>query len=229
MITRSSAALLLLLVGCATATPRIEGDPVVLSIQNLACSDCAGEIEAEAMRVTGVRSASFDTKASELHLVVAPHVAPDPIVRVLEGKPVDGRPIHVVVGAGQGAYAPFEALDPSLDAEQISAHGEDVADLLPAAKLGKVTVFDFSAAWCGPCHEVDAHMRDLVARDPRVAYRRINVETWDSPVAKHYLQKVQGLPFVIVLDLEGHEVARISGLAIDKLDAAIARGKATKP
>jgi thiol-disulfide isomerase/thioredoxin len=220
---------LLWVVGFACATTSHSenpaGDRLVLSIQNLICGDCGGMIESAAKAEPGVRDAKFDDEKTELHLIVAPGTPAEPIARALEGKEIDGRPIHVVVGAGQGAYAPFEALDTTADAREISSHGEDVPDLAKAASPGKVTVFDFSAVWCGPCHEVDAHMRTVIARDPGVAYRRINVDNWTSPVAKRYLAKVEALPFVIVLDGRGGEIARISGLDLGKLDAAIARGR----
>jgi thiol-disulfide isomerase/thioredoxin len=82
-------------------------------------------------------------------------------------------------------------------------------------------VFDFYADWCGPCHDVDRHMHALLAQDKGLAYRRINIVSWDSEVAKHHLAGAKGLPFVIVFDKHGRELERISGVDLDALDRAI--------
>jgi thiol-disulfide isomerase/thioredoxin len=196
---------------------------VVLSVQNLACVDCGGELVDRARQQAGVRVASFDEKKLELTLDLAPGTSLEAIVRAVEKEPIDERPITLVVGAGRGKFAPFQPLDPAWDAKLVSAHGEDVASLEPAQ--GKVTVADFFADWCGPCHDLDDLMHGVLKDAPSgVAYRRLNVVDWDSPVAAHWLKGVPGLPFVIVFDREGKELARLSGFKPAELKAAIEKG-----
>jgi thiol-disulfide isomerase/thioredoxin len=204
---------------CATTSPT---EKAVLSVQNLACADCGHELEAIATHQPGVRGARFDERRAELALEVVPGTSPQAIAAAFKDRQIDGKRIVVVVGPGAGWFAPFQPLDPAWDARVLSSHGEDVASFAPAP--GKVTVVDFYADWCGPCHDLDELMHKLLAENPMLAYRRVNVVDWDSPVAKHYLAAAKGLPYVIVLDTHGREVVTLSGLQADPLKAAIAQG-----
>lgn len=196
---------------------------VVVSIRNLACVECAGELEHRAAQVTGVHAAHFDKSKVELDLEVAPGTATQPILDELQKEPLDGKKIEALLGPGQGAFVAFEPFEAGSDAKVLSAHGEDVESFEPAA--GKVTLVDFSAEWCGPCHDLDEEIHGLLKRSPgALAYRRMNIVDWDSPVAKHWLTGAAELPYLIVLGADGKEVARIAGNKPDQLKAAIAKG-----
>ena len=121
----------------------------------------------------------------------------------------------------------FEAL-PKLsddaDMKIIAKAGEDIPDLRAAAVEGKVTVFDFYADWCSGCREIDLHMYKQLNSRKDIALRKLNVVDWDTPLAKRYLTRVSGLPFVIVYGRKGSEVTRIQGLKLAELDKAIEEG-----
>ena len=89
---------------------------------------------------------------------------------------------------------------------------------------GKVTVIDFSAIWCDPCRKLDDHMMGLVGKRSDVAYRKLDIGDWDTPLAQRYLKGVPSLPFVIVYDKTGQKAAEIAGLDLAKLDLAIGTG-----
>jgi hypothetical protein len=59
-----------------------------------------------------------------------------------------------------------------------------------------------------------------------VAYRRLDVGDWDTPLAKHYLANVAQLPYVVVYDRRGAAIDRITGVDLARLDRAIAKGSA---
>jgi hypothetical protein len=64
-------------------------------------------------------------------------------------------------------------------------------------------------------------MRDVLGRRKDVAYRKLNVVDWDSPLAKRYLSRVPDLPFVVVYGPDGRRLGEVSGLHIDRLDALL--------
>lgn len=108
------------------------------------------------------------------------------------------------------------------DVAFLNKQGEDVPALEPAA--GKVTIFDFYADWCGPCRKVDRHVYALLETRDDVAVRKLDVGSWDTPLAKRHLAKVPELPYLLVYGRDGTLVRAISGLDLPALDAAIAEG-----
>jgi copper chaperone CopZ len=191
----------------------------ILSLRELSCESCGAAVEAALKKTPGVHFAHFDRDRVEVTVHHSPDVQPGALVRVVEQAGYKAEP-----GPGRGAYLPEATFPPGSDVQWIARGGADV-DLEPHRAAGKVTVFDFYATWCGPCREVDAEMAKILAEDSDVALRKIDVGTWDSPVAKHYLAGASGLPFIIVDGRNGARVRTIAGLDLAALRAAIAEGK----
>jgi thiol-disulfide isomerase/thioredoxin len=115
---------------------------------------------------------------------------------------------------------------PGADVQRIVRAGEDLPSLEAHLVPGKVTVFDFYADWCGPCRQVDEHLYALLATRSDVAYRKLDVVSWETPLARHYLAKTPSLPFVVVYGKDGRPAGTMSGLDLPALDRAIAAGAA---
>jgi thiol-disulfide isomerase/thioredoxin len=124
------------------------------------------------------------------------------------------------------SFEPLPTLAAEADVKKLSAQGEDVEDLAAHAVPGKVTVFDFYADWCPPCRKVDAHVYGLLNQRQDIALRKLNVVSWDTPLAKRHLQGVPNLPYLVVYGKDGRPVRSVTGLDLAALDAAIAEGAA---
>jgi peroxiredoxin len=98
--------------------------------------------------------------------------------------------------------------------------------------LGKVTIIDFWASWCGPCRAENPNVvalynefnpkglniigvsldkdatkwKDAIAKDGLIWPHVSNLKFWDEPIAKQY--NVQSIPATFILDAKGNIVAK---------------------
>ena len=119
-------------------------------------------------------------------------------------------------------FSPPKAPPKGADIAEIASEGADLPSLEPHRVKGKVTVFDFYAAWCPPCRKVDEHLYPLLASRNDVAIRKINVASWDTPIAERWLESVPELPYLVIYDKSGRKVSAIAGAKLSDIDRAIA-------
>lgn len=80
---------------------------------------------------------------------------------------------------------------------KVVKQGEAV-DLQKYAVPGGVTLFDFTAEWCGPCKKLGPQLEKFVLQTENVYLRVIDIKSFGSPVAKQH--KIQGIPAVWIYD-----------------------------
>lgn len=198
---------------CASA-PR---KTTVLSFQDLDCSDCGEDVARALIERPDVYKTAFDKRRVELTVIAAPSLD---VVAVAKGIRCDEDTWRLVPGAGKGRY--IEAPKPAtFDVLEVGSDGADVPSLSALAVPGKITIVDLFAKWCGPCHELDAHIVETLGARADVAYRRLDVGDWDTPLGERWLQGVKELPYVLVFDPKGNQVAALVGLDLPKFDAAV--------
>lgn len=121
-------------------------------------------------------------------------------------------------------FEPLPVLPADADVQWLSHKGEDVPDLAPHTTAGKVTIFEFYAEWCAACRKVDGHIYKRIAGgDTTIAYRKLNIVSWESPLAQRYLKEVPSLPYIVVYNksralqgtLSGADTAAIDSLILD--------------
>lgn len=195
---------------------------VTVSLDKIDCAECGDEIVSDLRKQPGVYQATFDKKKAEISVIASPSFDVFTAVRQLAS--VQG--FTALLGEGQGRYLSWASFPAGADVQTVAKDGEDVADLRPLVAAGKVTVIDFSAQWCQPCRKLDEHMLAVLSAQPDVAYRKLDIGDWDSPLAQRYLRNVPALPYVIVYGTKGDRVAEIAGLDLPRLDQAIAKGRA---
>ena len=133
-----------------------------------------------------------------------------------------------MVGAGKGAFLPWREPPSEADVVEVAHDGEDVPDLTTHLVAGKVTLVDFSAKWCDPCRDLDAHVLELMTKRDDIAYRKLDVGDWDTPLGKRYLAGVKELPYVVVYGPDKQRVEAITGFHPARLDAAIDKAAAKR-
>ncbi len=207
------------LVGaCASIAKPVK--TTVLSLAQLDCGECGKQLAKKLAEQDGVYRAKFDLRRAELSVESGPSVDVLAEARRLS----HDEKFELVLGAGQGRYLDPPPVPPAADVAWIAQNGEDVADLAAHRVRGKVTVIDFGAAWCEPCRQLDEHVIAIAATRSDLAYRKLDIGDWDTPLAKHYLERVPALPYVIVYGKSGHQIDAFSRLDLKRLDRAIEDG-----
>lgn len=120
-------------------------------------------------------------------------------------------------------FEPLPKVGEDADIAWLSKAGEDVASLDSHAVKGKVTVFDFYADWCAACRKVDGHVyKRFAAGDTSIAYRKLNLVEWESPLGQRYVKDVPSLPYLVIYGKDGKQFRSLHGADLASLDAAIA-------
>jgi thiol-disulfide isomerase/thioredoxin len=205
-----------LLVACA-GRPPVKS---VVSLARLDCADCGVELAKALSGQPGVERTHFDRRRAEVKVLASPEVDVLALARSLS----KGEEFELVPGEGKGSYLPPPPIPDGLDVAWIAKDGVDVADLASHRAAGKVTVMEFGAAWCEPCKKVDEHMVSILQKRGDVAYRKLDIGDWDTPLAKHYLEGAPALPFLVVFGKDGARVDAFGKLDLARLDRAIAKG-----
>jgi thiol-disulfide isomerase/thioredoxin len=203
----------------ATTVPA-SATTTVISLTGIDCESCGATAIDTLKKQPGVYAATFDRVLAEVTVQYDATRVDVPALLAV----VTSLGYGAIEGAGHGEYLPELEFAEGLDVVKISKAGEAV-DLESQLVAGKVTVIDFHAPWCEPCRKLDEHMQTVLAEHDDIALRKVNIVDWDSEVAKQHMQSVPNLPYVIVYGRDGKQLASISGLDLEKLDAAIAEAR----
>jgi thiol:disulfide interchange protein DsbD len=124
-----------------------------------------------------------------------------------------------VAGIAAAAIVAFEAPAPAVAWQEF---GEDA--LAQAKAAGKPVVLDFSAEWCVPCHELDDRtFSDADVAKALVPFVKLKVDLtrFDSPASLALRKRfdIQGVPTLVFLAADGHEVAEARSVGFVPPDA----------
>ena len=205
-------------VTCAASEADEATREVTLSLKGVTCGSCWTPIEKALSKIDGLISAEFNLENAECILVVGQNVTDSLLVAV-----VSYTGYSCELGAGKGGYATQLVYPDSADILWLSKQGEKIEDLSAGLAPGKINIVDFYADWCGPCRVLDQTLLKLATTRDDVAIRKVNIVNYKSPVAKQFLRRVRGIPYLLVFDKNGKRIARITGLDIEKLNEALAK------
>jgi thiol:disulfide interchange protein len=208
--------LLIFLVAATT----LAADTLTFKVTGIDCAACGPPLVSALKRVDGVTNAKVDTKA---------------MTATVDGASLDREKVRAAV-SNAGFVAVF-AGEQAKDIEPLPADVVKTLDIVAfedgkrvdLAKImapGKITIVDFYADWCGPCHVLEARLQHLMQGKASLALRRVNIGKWDNDAAKQATElRAEALPYIRVYNAKGKFVTAVTGGMWDEVLAAIAKAE----
>lgn len=185
-----------------------------LTIVGIDCEECAPPV-LKALRATpGVVRAELDWKAGRATLETGAGFEQERLRQAIGAIGYEA----VFDGEKRRDLEPLpEEIRKTLDIASVDAGRRIDEKTLPVA--GKVTVLDYWAQWCSPCHLLDARLQHLVRANPKVAVRRVDVGKWNNVAARQATRefRAEALPYVRVYDASGKLAGEVTGGSWDAI------------
>ena len=200
----------------------IAAEPLRFTVVGIDCEACGPPIVRALKAVPGVKNPKVDWKAGSASVEVPDGFDREKIRTALKDAGFEA----IFPGEKRPDLEPVsEEVRKTLDIA--SASEEEKVDLSTALVPGKVTVVDYWAEWCSPCHLLAVRLEHLVHENRTVAVRRVNVGKWDNAAAKQATSEyhLESLPYVRVYDARGRFVGAETGGAWDKIVRLVEKAK----
>lgn len=192
------------------------GRPTLVAVSGMDCAGCEADIVRLLSAVPGVASVEASFADGRACLTVDAPVAEDAVRRALaedhltagDFTAVDACPASVTRPSTRDPWADVAGIDLAT-----VSTGADFA-LADVAVVGKFTLLDFGAPWCGPCHAAVKVLQPYVAAHPDVAVRAVSLAganasaAFATPAAKHWLAEAPGIPWLVVVSPDGKVLYR---------------------
>jgi copper chaperone CopZ len=191
---------------------------IEFTVEGMSCETCA-ETATQVLQFDGVISASVDFATKKAVVVAEERITPADIKkRMYEHSNFEA------LFAGESLVKPLTETEKA---------GLDIQSLPPGEKIkfkkevapGKITIFDFTAKWCGPCRVFTPKVEQLLLKYPNLAVREADILEWDSDLGKQLTSEHQmpSLPFTLIFDDRGKLLGKVIGNSIEEVEAIISK------
>ena len=211
-----------------TAAPAHELETFRFVLYGMTCDACAKNATQKVQELPGVANAGVDFDSKQGMVQAARGTTA--FAEIQSALKTLG---FEAMRAGERPVAPLsDAEKKTLDIQTLS-QGKRFA-LREHLAPGKVTVFDYYADWCGPCHLLTPKLERLVLKYENVALRKVDIGTWESAAADQASSEFElpGLPVTRVFDNRGKLLGQVHGNFIEQVEAIVqanAKPKEHKP
>ncbi len=191
------------------------------TVAGMSCSGCARTATELLRRVEGVLKAEVNFKTKQATLRTNGAVTEDRIRAALGSVGFEPR------FPGEAALPPLTPDERArLDIKTVS-RGEAIV-IQEHLAPGKITVFDFFADWCGPCHLLTPKLERLVLSHDKLALRKVDISDWNTPAARQATAEfgMPGLPYVRIYDERGQLLGAVHGNHIAQVEHIVQGRKA---
>ncbi|HEY6065323.1 MAG TPA: cation transporter [Thermoanaerobaculia bacterium] len=220
---RIKLSLAVLVLGLLATSATATAETLRFTVVGIDCQACAPPIRKALNGIPGIRNAQVDWKAGTATVEVPADFDKAKIKKALDAIGYDA--VFADESRKEFAALPDDVVR-KLDI--VSFDGSSKVDLKTIAAPGKITVVDYWAEWCSPCHLLEKRLQHLVNENPNMAVRRVNVGKWDNAAAKQATAefRLEALPYVRVYDARGKFVDDVTGGSWDQLRKVLEKARA---
>jgi len=195
------------------------------SVAGMTCKSCAQQASRVLLsQVPYIEDARVDFETKAARISVKAPVARDQVRQALaslgfEARFPDDPPTEsVLLPEGERAQLDIQTVTHG-DALRIENH----------LAQGKITIFDYYADWCGPCHLLTPKLERLLLKYKDLALRKVDIVDWESEAARQASRdfRLPGLPFTRIFDDRGNLLGEVQGNFLEKIEEVLqAHGRA---
>lgn len=181
-------------------------------IAGMSCeTSCAPAAKKALEKIPGVTTASVNFTRKEGRIEASRKVSADEVRRALSATGFEAR------FPGDDRGQPLTA-EERRRADIATASRGEAFDIRKHLAPGKITLFDYWAEWCGPCHVLTPKLERL-ALEKGFALRKVDISDWDSPAGKQATREFQlpALPYVRLYGPDGRFLGAVVGNDIDAI------------
>ena len=181
-------------------------------VAGMSCDGCADSATKVLKKIPGAREAKVDFSSKKATLKADREVTRGEIREALGSLGFEAR------FPGDPVVQPLsEEEKADLDIKTAS-HGEAIK-IKDHLAPGKITIFDYHADWCGPCHLLTPKLERLLLKYEKVALRKVDISHWESKAAKQAVKEfgLPGLPYVRIYGPKGKLIGTVHGNQIEKI------------
>ncbi len=187
-------------------------------VAGMSCAGCANSATELLEKIPGVHEAKVDFDSKKASIQAGRVITRDEVREALGKLGFEAR------FPGDLVIRPLsEEEKANLDIETAS-HGEAIK-LKDHLAPGNITIFDYYADWCGPCHLFTPKLERLLLKYKNLALRKVDISDWESKAAKQAAKEfgLPGLPYVRIYGPKGKLLGAVHGNHIKKVEAIIKR------
>ena len=200
--------------------PAALAESLTFKVIGIDCAACGPPVKSALAAVPGVTNVRVDTTAKTATVELPAGFDKAKIATALSNAGFAAN-----FGESEGAFEPLPPeVVKSLDIRAFD--GRSKVDISRILAPGKMTMVDFYADWCGPCHVLEARLQRFMQAHPNVALRRVNIGKWDNAGARQATQLgAAALPYIRVYDAKGKFVAAVTGGMWDEVLGALEKAE----